>query len=42
MCELRAEGLEYAEIAKKFEISTTQAYYICNGLRRAHTATGQR
>lgn len=42
MCELRSEGLHYAEIARKFECSISQAFYICNGLRRAHTATGQR
>lgn len=42
MCELRTEGMAYAEIARKFECSIAQAWYICNGQRRAHTAHGQR
>ncbi len=42
ICELRAEGLEYAEIAKKFDVSTTLVCYICNGQRRTQVATGQR
>jgi hypothetical protein len=40
--ELRDGGMQYAEIAAKFEISKTQVCYICLGQRRAHTATGQR
>lgn len=40
--ELREDGMGYAEIAAKFEISKGMAHDYCNGRRRLHTATGQR
>lgn len=42
MRDLREGGMEYRELAAKFEVSLSTAHNICSGKRRGHTAVGQR
>ena len=40
--ELRADGMHLGLIAEKFDISKSQACYICSGKRRGQLAVGQK
>jgi len=42
ICELRADGMSIADLARKFDVCKATISYYTNGKRRAHMVVGQK